>query len=60
MASIASRCADAGLAQYLLDGGPHVLALLHGLRDDQVAGRWHTGWESVSTAFLDRLVEEDH
>ena len=55
LASIAAQCADRDMIRYLLDGGPHVMSTLRGLRDDQLHALWRPEWTPVPNAFLDAL-----
>ena len=58
LAHIAAQCAELGLIRYLLDGGPRVVALLAGLRDDLHSDRWRPTWRAIPPAFLDTMVSE--
>jgi serine/threonine-protein kinase PknK len=53
---IAAQCAERGMLRYLLDGGPHVVAVLEQVRDDLRAGRRNPSWTAVPTDFFDRTL----
>ncbi|WP_420752681.1 protein kinase domain-containing protein [Rhodococcus sp. O3] len=55
LATITAQCATLGIVRYLLDGGPHLRALLEDLRADHEAGRWHDDWPAVPDRFWDAL-----
>ncbi|MET8648727.1 protein kinase domain-containing protein [Nocardia aurea] len=59
LATVSAQCAELGSVRYLLDGGPHVLATLAALYEDQLAGRWDPTWPEVPAAFLRTLIEAD-
>lgn len=52
VAEVAAQCAELGMARFLLDGGPRMVALVAALRDDLNSGRWNAGWPAVSPSFL--------
>lgn len=56
LATVTAQCAELGSVRYLLDGGPHVVATLAAVYEDQLAGRWHPEWPDVPTEFLLALV----
>ncbi|MQY31788.1 protein kinase domain-containing protein [Nocardia aurantia] len=56
-ARVAAQCAVFGSVRYLLDGGPHVVAILGALRADQVSGAWRPEWPHVPEEFLTALTE---
>lgn len=53
LATAAAQCAQLGMRRYLLDGGPHVVAVLSDLYADQQAGWWRHDWPEVPDQFLD-------
>ncbi|MFE3058750.1 protein kinase [Nocardia sp. NPDC059239] len=53
---VAAQCADLGLIRPLLDEGPHVIAVLVALREDQRNGHWPQEWPVVPSDFVDRLL----
>lgn len=59
LATVTAQCADLGSVRYLLDGGPHVVAMLAAVREDQLAGRWRPEWPDVPAEFLLALVNAD-
>ncbi|WP_433602546.1 protein kinase domain-containing protein [Nocardia sp. CA-135953] len=59
LATVTAQCAELGSVRYLLDGGPHVVATLAAVREDQLAGHWHPEWPDVPTEFLLALVNAD-
>ncbi|WP_330254278.1 protein kinase [Nocardia sp. NBC_00565] len=59
LATVTAQCADLGSVRYLLDGGPHVIAMLAAVREDQLAGRWRPEWPDVPEEFLLALVNAD-
>ncbi|WP_433715144.1 protein kinase domain-containing protein [Nocardia sp. CA-084685] len=56
LATVTAQCAELGSVRYLLDGGPHVVATLAAVYEDQLAGRWRPEWPDVPTEFLLALV----
>jgi serine/threonine-protein kinase PknK len=56
LALVAAQCAERGMLRYLLDGGPHVVALVEGLCDDLRADRRNPSSTGVLAAFLDSVV----
>ncbi|MCT7661330.1 BTAD domain-containing putative transcriptional regulator [Mycobacterium deserti] len=58
LAVIGAQCAELGLVRYLLDGGPRLIALLSGLRDDIGSGQWNPAWHPVPRHFLDIVLSE--
>ncbi|WP_433755500.1 protein kinase domain-containing protein [Nocardia sp. CA-135398] len=56
LATVTAQCAELGSVRYLLDGGPHVVATLAAVYEDQLAGRWRPEWPDVPTEFLIALV----
>ena len=52
-----AQCARLGSVRYVLDGGPHVVATIASLYEDQRDGRWQPGWEPVPPEFLEHLVQ---
>lgn len=59
LATITAQCAELGSVRYLLDGGPHVVAVLAALRADRRAGRWRLEWPDVPEVFLTLLVNAE-
>ncbi|MGV0743900.1 protein kinase domain-containing protein [Mycolicibacterium sp. XJ870] len=56
VATVAAQCAQLRMLRYLVDGGPHVVAVLAQLRADQQAGRWSPHWPEVPAEFLDQAL----
>ncbi|PND53124.1 MULTISPECIES: serine/threonine-protein kinase [Rhodococcus] len=56
LATITAQCATLGIVRYLLDGGPHLVALLADLRADWEAGRWRDEWPAVPDRFWDAVT----
>jgi ATP/maltotriose-dependent transcriptional regulator MalT len=56
LAVAAAQCAQLRMLRYLVDGGPHVVAILAALRDDQRSGQWRLEWPEVPADFLDQAV----
>jgi serine/threonine-protein kinase PknK len=56
LAVVAAQCAQLRMLRYLVDGGPHVVAILAALRDDERSGQWRPEWPEVPADFLDQAV----
>jgi serine/threonine-protein kinase PknK len=56
LTAIAAQCAERGMLRYLLDGGPHVVAVVEEVHEDLRAGRRNPSWTVVPTAFFDSVV----
>jgi serine/threonine-protein kinase PknK len=59
LATAAAQCARLGMLRYLLDGGPHVIAVLAELQADQQAGWWRSDWPDVPADFLDQAINAE-
>jgi ATP/maltotriose-dependent transcriptional regulator MalT/serine/threonine protein kinase len=59
VATVAAQCAQLRMLRYLVDGGPHVVATLSAIRDDQGAGRWRMEWPEVPADFLDQALNAE-
>jgi tetratricopeptide (TPR) repeat protein len=57
LSAVAAQCAQLRMLRYLVDGGPHVVAILSALRDDQRSGRWRPEWPEVPADFLDQAID---
>ncbi len=58
LTTMAAQCAERGMVRYLLDGGPHVVALLTELNNDLRTGRWQSTWTAVPHTFLERVMNQ--
>jgi serine/threonine-protein kinase PknK len=59
LATVAAPCAELGMVQYLIDGGPWVIATMAQLQADMQAGRWPSEWPDVPADFLHRVINAE-
>jgi serine/threonine-protein kinase PknK len=59
IATVAAQCAQLGMLRYLVDGGPHVVAILSELHADRQAGWWRSEWPEVPADFLDQALNAE-
>jgi len=59
LATVAAPCAELGMVQYLIDGGPWVIATMAQLQTDMQAGRWPSEWPDVPADFLHRVINAE-
>lgn len=50
-------CAERGMVRYLVDGGPHVIAVLRAVQERLRRGQWPPDCAPVDTDFVDTMVQ---
>lgn len=56
VAPLVALCGERGLVRHLIDGGPHVVAVLQSLQDRVRTGTLPGGWPIVDEAFLAEML----
>lgn len=56
VAPLVALCGERGMVRHLIDGGPHVVAVLESLQDRVRTGSTPRGWPIVDEAFLAEMV----